>query len=75
MLKVTGLDASGGNESTFSSDLLLTARCSRTRVPVVVECLLCYPGNTLLLVPKATRKGQVGVIQIPKFNLMFFFFI
>jgi hypothetical protein len=45
--KVTGSNPSGGSESTFRSDLLLTARGSRTCAPIVVACLLCYPGNTL----------------------------
>jgi hypothetical protein len=47
MLKVADSSPSGGSESTFRSDLLLTARGSSMSAPIVVTCLLCYLGNTL----------------------------
>jgi hypothetical protein len=47
MPKIAGSNPISGNESTFCSDLLLTARCKSSWAPVVVTCLLCYPGITL----------------------------
>jgi hypothetical protein len=47
VLKVTGSNPSGGSESTFCSDLLLTAKGSSTWALFVVACLLCYLDNTL----------------------------
>jgi hypothetical protein len=44
---ITGSNPSGGNELTFRSHLLLTARNSSTRALIEFACLLCYPGNTL----------------------------
>jgi hypothetical protein len=44
---VTGLNLSGGSESTFCSDWLLTARGGRTWALIEFASLLCYPGNTL----------------------------
>jgi hypothetical protein len=53
--KFAGSNLSSGSESSFRSDLLLTARGSSTWAPVVAACLLCYPGNTLLSVPRAIQ--------------------
>jgi hypothetical protein len=57
--KVAGSSPSGGSESTFRSDLLLTAKGSSTRAPIVVCCPLCYPGlkHTLLSAPKSRAEG------------------
>jgi hypothetical protein len=45
--KITGSNPSGGSESTFRSDLLLTARGGSTRALIEFACLQCCPGNTL----------------------------
>jgi hypothetical protein len=45
--KITGSNPSGGNELTFCSDLLLTARGVSTWALIVVASLSCYRGNTL----------------------------
>jgi hypothetical protein len=53
----------------FNLILLLIARDSSTRVPIVVDCLLCCPGNTLCSQrPRATWWGWVGAIEIHKFK-------
>jgi hypothetical protein len=43
--------------------LLWTARGGSTWALIVVACLPCYPGNTLLSAPRAARKGWIGAIQ------------
>jgi hypothetical protein len=70
--KIIGSNPSGGSEVTFRSDLLMTARGSSMRALIEFVCLLCYPGKTLLSAPRATQKGWVGVIQIPKYIYLFF---
>jgi hypothetical protein len=54
MWKVAGSSPSGGSESTFRSDLLLTARGGNTCTFIVIACL-----HTLLSVPTAAWKGWV----------------
>jgi hypothetical protein len=71
ILKITGLNPSGGSELAIRSDLLLTARDGSTLTFTEFACLLCCLGNTLLSAPRASGKGWVGAIQI----LKFFFFM
>jgi hypothetical protein len=60
--KVADSNPSGGSESTFRSDLLLTAKgTSSTRAPIVIACLLCYPSNTLCF----QRLEPLGRAAIP----------
>jgi hypothetical protein len=65
--KIIGSNPSGGNELTFRYGLLLIARGSSTWALIEFACRLCYPGNTLLWVHRAARKGWVGTIQIPQY--------
>jgi hypothetical protein len=66
--KITGLNPSGG-----SPDLLVTARGSSTWALIEFACLLCYPANTLC--SQRLKRRLVGAIQIPKFNVCFYFYL
>jgi hypothetical protein len=71
--KVKGSNLSGGSESTLCSDLLLTARVSRSWAPIVVNCLLRNPGNTLC---SQRLKPPIGLSrQFNKSSNLFYFIV